>query len=210
MANPNVPWGMQPYQRKGSASYRANAAVYSVPANTTNALYVGDPVIKLAASADANGYDGINLASAGTSNRITGVIVGWLGSQPTNQVFSPNMFGASGSPGPMYKPANASLVWYALVDDDPGSLYVIQSNDSGGAPAATVVGKNANLASGTGSAFTGWSGWQLAANQIAATSTYQLAIVGFEVEPDNVPGQTHAKLIVRINQTTEGSATTGI
>ena len=87
----------------------------------------------------------------------------------------------------------------------------MQSNDSGGAPAATVVGKNANLASGAGSIYTGWSGWVLAANQIAATSTYQVSIVGFLNEPaDNAPGSANAKLLVRINQNTEVNATTGI
>jgi len=205
MANPNIAWGLQPYQRKGSASYRANAAVYYIPANTTNAMFVGDPVIKVTSSADANGYDGINLATAGTNHAITGVIVGFLGSSPNGAFFA-----NSGTPGPMYKATSLATAMYALVDDDPNSLFVVQSNDSGGNLAVTAVGKNANLASGTGSRYTGWSGWQLAANQVATTSTYQVNIVGFEQEVDNTPGAAHGKVIVRINNSTEVAGSAGI
>jgi len=199
MANNNTPYGLVPIQRTGGASWRDSLTMYYVPAATTNAMFVGDPVIKLTGSADANGVNGINLATAGTSNRITGVICGFV-----------PQFALSGTPGPAYKPANATQVYYALVNDDPAALYTIQSNDSGGAPAVTVVGKNANLASGAGSVYTGWSGWQLAANQVATTSTYQLNILGFLPEADNTPGSAHAKLLVRINQDTEVNAATGI
>lgn len=212
MANPNTPAGLQLIQRLGNANFRASLTPYYVAANTTNAMYVGDPVIKIAASADVNGINGVNLATAGTSNRITGVICGFLGvgSAVLGQPAAPSFFGLSGTPGPAYKPANATSAYYVLVCDDPNAEYVIQSNDSGGAPAATVVGKNANLASGAGSQYTGLSGWKLAANQIAATSTYQLNIVGFLEEIDSIPGQTNAKLIVRLNQSTEVQAATGI
>lgn len=207
MANPNTPFGLQPYQRRGSASYRGNDTLYKIAANTTNAIYVGDPVVKLAASADANGINGVNLVAAGTNHPFTGVVVGFLG-KASAATLAPSMYGIT--PGPMYKPANDSSIWYVLVDDDASSLFVVQSNDSGGAPAATVVGKNANLASGAGSAYTGWSGWMLAANQIATTSTYQVNIVGFLEEADNVPGATNAKLIVRINAYTDGANAAGI
>lgn len=199
MANPNTPYGLQVVQRTGGAAWRDSLTMYYVPANTTNAMYVGDPVIKVAASADANGVNGVNLATAGTNNRITGVICGFV-----------PQFALAGTPGPAYKPANASQAYYVLVNDDPGALYAIQSNDSGGAPAATVVGKNANLVAAAGSPYTGWSGWKLAANQIATTNTYQVNIVGFLPSPDNVPGATNAKLLVRLNTDTEVNGATGI
>lgn len=199
MANPNTPYGLVPIQRTGAAAWRDSLNMYYVPANTTNALYVGDPVIKVTGSADANGVNGVNLATAGTNHPITGVICGFV-----------PQFALAGTPGPAYKPANATQAYYVLVNDDPATEYVIQSNDSGGNPAVTVVGKNANLASGSGSQYTGWSGWQLAANQIATTSTYQLNILGFLAEADNTPGSAHAKLIVRINQNTEVNGAAGI
>lgn len=211
MANPNTAAGLVLQQRAGNADFRDSLNVYYVAANTTNAMYVGDPVLKLAASADVNGIDGVNLAAAGTSNKITGVICGFLGvGTATLGVTNPSLFGLSATPGPVYKPANATSAYYVLVCDDPSAIYAIQSNDSGGNPASTIVGKNANLASGSGSQYTGWSGWQLAANQVAATSTYQLAIVGVQQEPDNVAGSAHCKFLVKINQNTEVNATTGI
>jgi hypothetical protein len=68
-----------------------------------------------------------------------------------------------------------------------------------------VVGKNANLVSGSGSAYTGLSGWKLAANTIGTGATLQLNIVGFLPEADNVPGSANAKLLVRRSTSTEGN-----
>ncbi len=212
MANPNTPQGLVAVQRNGSAEWRNNLSVYQVAANTTAAMYVGDPVIKVTSSADVNGINGVVLATAGTNHAITGAIQGFLGTgvAQLGQPGAASFFGLSGTPGPAYKPANATAVYYVLVSDDPNQLYAIQSNDSGGAPAATVVGKNANLATGSGSQYTGWSGWQLAANQIATTSTYQVNIKGFLPEIDNLPGSAHAKLLVTLNNDTEVPPATGI
>lgn len=211
-ANTNAPYGLQPVQIQGAKDWRDSVSLYYVAANTTNAMYVGDPVIKLHNGADANGVNGVNLASAGTSNRITGVIVGFNGKgTATLGNYNPgSLFGLSGNPGPAYKPANDTSAWYVLVADDPSTVFSIQSNDSGGVPAATVVGQNANLASGTGSAYTGWSGWVLAANQITTTSTYQLNIIGVDPSPNNLVGGTNVKFLVRLNQSTEVNAATGI
>ncbi len=211
-ANTNTPYGLQPVQITGQKSWRESLNVYQVATLTTNAIFVGDPVVKVAASADVNGINGVNLATAGTNHFITGVVCGFLGvgTAQLGLPANPSMFGLSGTPGPLYKPANAVGVYYVLVNDDPDTLYSVQSNDSGGAPAATVVGKNANLAAGAGSAYTGWSGWLLAANQIATTSTYQVNIKGFLPEVSNLPGGTHAKLLVTLNADTEIAPATGI
>lgn len=203
MANdPNVANGFQPYQNRGASEYRANAKVYYVPASTTNPLFLGDPVIKVAASADPTyGYDGVKLATAGTGNLITGIVIGFLGTSPNG-----GFFGASGAPGPYYKATNSTIAQWVLVDDSPESLYTVQCT---GTPAATVVGKNVNAVSGNGSPYTGWSGWQVSATT-ATTSTWQFQIVGFEQTVDNIIGNKFANLIVRLNQSTEGLAATGI
>lgn len=200
--NTNVPWGLQPYQNRGSEDYRARANVYYVPANTTNAMFIGDPVIKTAASADTTyGYDGVNIITAGSSNKITGMIVGFLGTNP-NGAF----FGASGAPGQYYKASNAAAAQWVLVDDSPNSLFVVQCT---GNPAATVVGKNANLVSGQGNKTRGWSGWQVSATT-GTSANAQVQIVGFVQDVSNVIGSQFPKLIVRINQSTEGVGATGI
>ena len=132
MANLNTPFGLQLYQRDGNADFRASAVKYYVPAGTTSALFQGDPVITVASSADSLGYNGVKLAAAGTSNRITGVITGFLGTGTPN----PSFFGLSGTPGPAYKPASNSVAYYVLVTEDPAALYEVQANAS---VAATVV-----------------------------------------------------------------------
>lgn len=212
--NPATPYGLQPIQIQGAKDWRDSCTVYYVPAATTNAMYVGDPVIKLAASADVNGINGVNLAAAGSSNRITGVIVGFQG-KGTTQLGSYNpgsLFGLSGNPGPAYKPANDASAWYVLVADDPQTVFAIQSNDSGNgtAPAATIVGKNANLVAGAGSIYTGWSGWQLNSASTGTAANAQLNIIGVLPEPDNVAGSVNCKFIVRLNQPTEVNAVAGI
>ena len=203
MANLNTPFGLQLYQRDGNADFRASAVKYYVPAGTTSALFQGDPVITVASSADSLGYNGVKLAAAGTSNRITGVITGFLGTGTPN----PSFFGLSGTPGPAYKPASNSVAYYVLVTEDPAALYEVQANAS---VAATVVGKNANLVAGTGSTYTGWSGWLLDTTSIGTSSTLQVSIKGFAVNPQNAPGSANAKLLVSINQNTNVNATTGI
>jgi hypothetical protein len=215
MANPDTPFGLQLYQRDGAADFRASLNVYKVAAGTTNAMYVGDPVIKLTASADVNGINGVNLATAGTGNSITGVICGFLGvgTAQLGSSWSPSFFGLSATPGPAYKPANAVDVYYVLVCDDPDALFVIQSDDGGGDPASTIVGRNANLASGAGSPYTGWSGWQLDVSTIGTTASNQMQVVGVLQEADNVVGttQTDGKFIVKINRSTvRNNAVAGI
>lgn len=207
MSNPNTPYGLQPVQRLGTAAFRDSVSLYFVPAANTNALFVGDPVLKVTASADTNGVNGVDLAA--TTGNITGVVVGFYGVCAAGTA-SPSFFGLSATPGPAYRPATTTLDYYVLVNDDPEALYSVQSNDSGGAPASTVVGRNANLASGAGSVYTGLSGWQLAANTIATTNTLQVNIVGFLTEADNTAGGTHAKLLVRLNTSTEVNGATGI
>jgi hypothetical protein len=206
-ANPNTPYGLQPVNRLGNAEFRNSVSLYYVPAAKTNAIYVGDPVLKVTASADANGVDGCDLAAA--TGNITGVVVGFLGVCASGAA-APAFFGLSATPGPAYRPASTAQDYYVLVNDDPQTVYAVQSNDSGGAPAATKVGQNANLVVGTGSAYTGLSGWMLAANSINTTNTLQVNIVGFLRSADNVAGQSNAKLLVRLNTSTEVNGATGI
>ena len=212
MANPNTPKGLDPVQIQGGKAWRDSASLYSIQANDANAYYVGDPVIKVTASADVNGINAVTLATGGTANQITGVIVGFQGpGTPQLGNFNPgNLFGNSGSPGPAYRPANAVPVWYVLVNDDPSTLYAVQSNDSGGVPAATIVGRNANLVAGAGSPYTGWSGWELASNTVGTGLTLQVSIKGVLPEIDNLAGSANCKYIVQINDQTEQLPHAGI
>ena len=205
--NPNTPYGLQPIQVQGD-SYRPNTQVYYIAANTSAAFFLGDPVIKTAASADANGIDGVALATATSNNKITGVIVGFLGSNsggfPGGS--TGGFFGFSGVPGPFYKATSSAVAQYVLVETNPSATFAVQCS---GNPAATVVGKNTNLVSGNGSTFTGWSGFQASAT-VATSATAQLNIVGFLQDVSNVIGSANSKLVVRINQSTEVPGAAGI
>lgn len=204
MANPNTPYGLQPIQRLDGAAFRSSVRLYFVAASQTNALFVGDPVIKIHAGADTNGIPGVDLASAGTGNQITGVVVGFYGSCAAGTGQYGNFFGLSGTPGPAYRPASTSNDYYVLVNDDPETSFVVQCNDAGGVPAVTaLVGLNANLASGAGSQYTGLSGWQLTPTGAATTNTIQLRVIELLKEADNVGGSANAKYVVQINQHTE-------
>lgn len=195
--NPNVAQGLQPIQHTGSTVYRAQATVYSVAANTTNPMFLGDAVIKVTASADTtHGYDAVVLATCASNNKITGAIIGFLGTDPNG-----NIFGASGAPGNYFKATNSPTLQYVLVDDDAKSAFVVQCT---GTPAATVVGRNTNLVTGNGSKVTGWSGMQCSAT-VATSSTAQLRIIGFVQSVDNVVGNKFPKLIVNINNSTEAA-----
>ncbi len=201
--NPNTPQGLVPIRRLDGASWNDSLRRYFVPQAQTNALFVGDPVIKITAAADVNGVPAVDLAAAGTNAQITGVVCGFLGTCAAGAGGPVSFFGLSGTPGPAYRPATSAVDWYVLVNDDPEALFYVQSNDSGGIPTAAVIGRNANLASGTGSAYTGLSGWQMTPVGIATTNTLQLRIIGVLDEVDNVVGLAHCKFTVQINQHTE-------
>lgn len=209
-ANPNTPMGLQPYQRRGSASYRANTHMYYIAAGDASAYFVGDPVKRIATPASANGIPTVTIAVGATSALITGAIVGFVGvGSATQSAPQGSFFANSGSPGPLSRPAAAATGYFVMVDDDPASLFVVQANAT---QLGTSVGKTANLVAGAGSAYTGLSGWQIATSTVGTASTKQVIIVDYEQEVDNVvgAGRLYSKFIVRINQSTEGLAATGI
>src|ERR1700744_189363 len=105
MTNITVAYGLQPVQRLDGAVWNDSLRVYYVPAANTNALFVGDPVLKTAGSADINGIAGVDIAAAGIAAKITGVVCGFLGScaagapnGASGYLSAVNMFASSGTP----------------------------------------------------------------------------------------------------------------
>lgn len=216
-SNLNTPYGLQPVARLDGATWNDSLRVYFVPAANTNALFVGDPIVKVAASADLNGINGVDLATAGTAGKITGVVCGFYGSCPAAKSGGPslsnvNMFASSGTPGNFYRPATTALDYYVLVNDDPEAQFYVQENDTGATTPLGVasVGKNANLIAGTGSIYTGWSGWMLNVTGVGTGATLQVRIIGFTPDPTGNPGGVFGKLIVQINTHTELPNSAGI
>lgn len=214
MANQNTPVGLNPIQRFRGAAFRNSQTVYFVPAANTHALFVGDPVVKIAGSANGNGVNGVDLATAGATgspavgNAITGVVVGFVGVAPAGSTKTPSFYPLSGIPGPAYRPASTTQDYYVLVNDDPDAEYEIQV-DGTNVIAVASIGKNANLLSGAGNAFTGNSGWTLN-SATPSTDVLQVNIVGVEQEINNDPTLAYCKFIVRLNVSTETNRSAGI
>jgi hypothetical protein len=212
-ANVTTASGLFPIRRLDGAKWADNLRPYRIPAAQGSAVFVGDPVLKLAASAlNADGVPAAALATAGVGNRITGVCCGFLGACAAGAgVANASMFGFSGQPGNVYRPAATALDYYALVNDDPEAEYVVMSNDNGGIPtAAAVVGKNVNLVAGAGSIYTGWSGWVFDPSTAGVGATLQFRITGVLGEPDNTVGLANCRFVGQINVPTELPNTAGI
>lgn len=200
--NVNAPYGFQPTQTRNSADYRPNAQVYVLAANVTNAIFLGDPVIKTATSSDAtHGYETVILATAASANKITGIVTGFLGSDPSGAFFA-----NSGTPGPFFKATNLATKMWVQVDTSTDTLFAVQCT---GTPTASAVGKNCNGVAAQGGKTTGWSGWQVSATT-TTNAAAQFQIMGFVQDVSNVVGNKFPKLLVRINNSTEVPGAIGI
>lgn len=181
MANVNIARGLIPVRDKFGRPYNGQCNLYMAPATYATALFVGDPVI-ITGTADADGIPEVNVATAGATNKITGVIVGFRPTQATDPVYGP-----------------ASTLRYIWVSDDPFLIYECQANVTA-AVAATDIGTNINLIAGSGSTVTGFSGWQANTTSMASDATYQMTIERLVPRPDNAIDTTaYAKLELSIN-----------
>jgi hypothetical protein len=203
MANQDTPFGLKPVRNR-SGDIRINK--YYVPASYATALFVGDPVVKTGTSnplttvTDVNAYEAgtlpvVNKATAGSTNPITGVIVG-IEPNPDNLNRALN-----------FRPASEEAV--LLVADNPEEEFEIQDD---GVVALTVddIGLNANLIyTNAGSEFTGSSGAELNSSTVAVTAAFQLKIKRLVARPDNELG-ANGKYLVTINNHTESTGTAGI
>ena len=206
MPNANTPFGLRPIRHKSGAPYNGSFNPYYVPASYATALFVGDPVIKTgtanttAVSAPGAGafqigsLPEINRATAGTTNRTTGVIVG----------FAPLATDLS----KVHNPASTERIAY--VCDDPDVVFEIQAD---GSEAAVDVGLNAVfIYTVSGSAITGRSGVQLDSGTTTAPATtvgFQMTIQRIINRDDNEVG-ANVKCEVKLNNHTEVNASTGI
>jgi hypothetical protein len=192
--NPNTPRGLVPYAYSWGAPYNGAVDVFYVPSSYGSAIYVGDPVVFTQNSADAQGVPVVTLASAGSTNKITGVMVGVANN--ANELILPVL-----QSSPVYLPASSG--GYVYVASDPNLLFWAQEDSVGGSMAYTSGGGNlASLVSGAGSTYTGLSGWQIQSSSVG-TGT-QVAIMRPLPQVDNVVSSTitftNAKWLIRIVQ----------
>lgn len=203
MANADTPFGLKPIKNAPFNEIPKN--YYYIPSTYATALFIGDPVIKTGTSNtvavtsagrlfNPGSLPEINKATAGDTNKITGVIIGFL-ANPTNLNVA-------------YNPASTERV--AIVADSPLQEFEIQEESAGSPLAATSVGLNANLVfAESGSTATGLSGAELDTTTPATDATFQLKILRLVDAPENAIGQ-HAKWRVKINNHTEANIVAGI
>ena len=189
MANQDAPFGLKPVNRDSNGG-QTKLRKYAVATNYGTALYRGDPVL-ITGTSVADPLDGTILPYVGraaTSGYVTGVIVevigsdGILASQTLNEASTP------------YIPASTG--GFVLVDDDPYSLFEIQTD---GTLAVGDVGQTADLIyTHAGSAATGQSGAELDTADIA--TGLMLVIEGVRQQDRNDLTSANPVAVVRINQ----------
>lgn len=198
MANADRPSGLSPVGYLNGAKWTGGGRVYCIPSTDTNAYAIGDPVV-LAGSADGNGVATVILATAGTSNLVTGVIVGWGIKYGSGNVDPANQTAVV--------PAIKTKAYYPLVEDDPNVIFEIQEVNSGTALTATEVSLNCSLVAGTNNGYI--SGWQLDNSTEATTAALQLKLLGLVQRQDNAFGLA-AKWLVLINNHSYRTGVVGV
>ena len=190
MANANLPRGLIPVRYRRGARYDGAVNIYYVPPSYATPLYIGDPVITVTNSTDANGIPVVNRATAGGGTFISGVIVGVVAA---GQPVIPQL-----AWGTTYHAA--SVAGYVIVEDDPDVLFEVQENSSGGNMGVSAAGRNVDLVAGSGTG-ANYSGFQLASNTLATTNTLQMRVVRPAERIDNDPtaADVNAKWWVQIN-----------
>lgn len=194
MANQDRAAGLVPRRYLNGTPWNGGGNVYCIPdTDDTNAYAIGDPLV-LAGSADSNGIPTVTLASAGTGNSVLGPMVSGAGALSYGSTY--------GVPqdSPIVIPATKTRNYYILVADDPNIIFQIQEVSGGTPLAATEVGLNANLVSGTNNGYI--SGWEVNNSGETTTATLQLKLLGLDnsqgIPGGNVFGE-HAKWLVLIN-----------
>jgi len=203
MANTDAPMGLIPIKHASGAPYNGSCNAYYAPSDYAVALFVGDPVVRVA---DGSNEAAVSLGGAkfqpGTLPEIN---VGAAGGPFTGVVVG---FGANPNAlDKTYRPASTEqVVWVA---DDPDLVFEIQEVSGGTALTSEEVGLNANIVAGSGSTVTGYSGFELDNSTENTTAGLELKITRLANREDNAIGE-HAKWEVRINDHTEAHAAAGI
>lgn len=188
MANVNAPFGLRPVRFLSGAPYNGQVNYYFAT-GASGVIAPGDPVRAAGAAntSEINGFQAGSLptcavATAGTTNEITGVCVSVL--PVTRDSLT-------------YRETSTDRV--IAVADDPQLIFQVQEDASGTALAGTDVGQFVCLGSATASTVTGRSAWTiLTSTAPAATVGFQLYLMRLAPLPNNAIG-TYAVWEVMIN-----------
>jgi len=194
MANANKLNGFTPVGYLNGADWDGRGRIYAIPAANTNPLFVGDPVT-LIAGADSSYYlPCIDRAAVGTTP-LVGVVLAigtnprglgpWVNPANLNNI----LYRPSGS-----QAANNPSQYYALVADDPNTIFEAQEQASGGAGTnftQTAANKNAQFSVALDPpGLPPYYSQAFIDNGTAAavTATFALKLLGLKQSIDNAPG----------------------
>lgn len=209
MANIDSPFGLRPVRYKSGAPYNGAVNPYYIAGDYATALFIGDPVVKVAAGSNTAAVKapGVGEFAIGTLPSINKTAVGDV--DGITKMITGVIVGFAADPVSLDRKHNpASNERIAFVADDPDLIFEIQAD--GAVPAASM-GLNAVLiATHSGSTYTGLSGIELdtTSDAPAADASNQLVIVGAVNRVDNDTTIAHAKVLVRINCHTEAPGST--
>ena len=205
MANSFSVFGLRPRQPINGADWNGKLRAYYIPSTYATSVFIGDPV-KITGTSNTTAVEAIggkyvvgslaevNLATAGATNKITGVVCGFMPVSRDSLVYG-----------------LASTERVALVSVDPFMVYQIVAGST--ALAATTVGLDAVLKSGTGSSTTGLSGWYMDSGDTtapAADATYQVHILNASNMDGNDVASAAAMWDVMINIPSYANAVAGV
>ena len=203
MANTSRISGLAPVSYLNGSPWNGQARNYYIPSTDTVAYAIGDPV-DIGGSSDGNGVASVVKATAGNNsgaNRILGAIVGVLGT-----AYGSAAAGIA-NPNTIVIPATKTQNYYVLVADDPNIIFEIQEGGTGTALAATEVGLNCDLASGSNNGYV--SGWVLDNAVTSTSANYQMNLLGLSQRSDNAFG-AYAKWLCKINLHRRAAGTAGV
>lgn len=200
MANVNTAAGLVPVRYRNGSPWNGGGNVYFIASTDTNAYAIGDPVT-LSGSGDSNGVPGITLATAGTGDLVLGPIVS------TGGIVAGGAYADPADINTTVIPATKTKGYYVLVCDDPNVIFEVQDSGDGTPLAASNIGANANLKSGTNTGYV--SGWQLTDTGVGAGSTLQMKLLGLSLKQGNTFGQ-YAKWLALINNHQFAAGTAGV
>lgn len=209
MANIDSPFGLRPVRHKSGAPYNGAANPYYIASGYGTALFIGDPVVKVAGGSNTAAVEvpGAGKFGVGTLPSIERTAVGDV--DGVTKMITGVIVGFAPLPTDLTKKHNpASTERVAFVCDDPDMIFEIQAD--GAIPAASM-GLNAVLiATHSGSTTTGLSGMELdtTSDVPAADASNQLLILRAANREDNDTTIAHAKVEVLINCHTQAPGST--
>lgn len=172
MANPTGAFGLRPV-RRGGGPWTGQPVRALITSAIATAQFVGDPVVALGAGSTAEfthvgsgkqipGMPTVTIATAGATNKIYGVIVG---------------FDMVHRDSTIYREASTNRIALIAPAWDPDIVFQVRDDGTGVIGTAGVMG-NANLTAGAGgSIVTGLSSWALSPTGVGAQPTFQTTIL---------------------------------